>query len=979
MDATAAAKAVSGSASNPIEIVDVEPVEIVDVEPVEIIDVEPIQILDVEPVDIMGVEPIHSLEVEQAVVQSPPLPILPAVVTALETNDEEPAATVESTSVVVEMQEEGSTFLEDVDVDDVNDNEYDDVSESSDVPTPMEVSALQDEEIIFTLETVDEEITATVNFAPFANALYENDIKPIFVEMEDKGFTLSEEVDVDDVNNDDGCDDLAQSSALNPIDLCGGEQVLVQSPPLPTQPTALETNVEDTAATVESVPVVGEMQDEGSTLLEAVDVDVVNDDGCDDFIQSTALNQIEIADVEQVVVQSPPLPILPLVINAHETSVDEIAIAVEPAPVVVYTEDECSTCLEEVDVDDMNDDGCEDLSESSGVPKAVEPLALRDEEIEDSSPLAMAIESPNEKTPEEAVINEDIIPSHMNKVEGGEEYITIHDALPQPAIKSIASLEETTEKTIQEIPQETAEETKTKGKTEGDPENNHEEPVSTNTSSLLSRPIKSGESSGEDIDTTFEVTDNEEEIEDLMEETPENSDVDAFTCKSENDNIAISSFARLSGDQTKGCASHTSNESPESGCSISSSVQVHSQIGADEEVPMDPNLIEEGRAGGVVNETKELIPKETFWAKHKVKLAFGCFLLVVLVAVVFGVVVAGSGGGVSPTISPTAAAPSLSPSAVSPVFNLEKFQAVLPAYSQAALLDESSSQAKAFAWLERDSDLASYSDFQRLQRFALATLFYATNGEEWSNNNGWVEKFRSDECDWFLGEPRSIEECVNGRYEELTLDLNGLGGTLPDELAMMTDLKILRLSFNGLKGAIPSEYGLLTNLNTLSLYLNILDGRIPSELGRLTALEDIDLTRNSLTGPIPSEMLTGWNEVKMLRISGNNFSGVIPSEVGNLKNVEVIDFSDNAFEGQIPSELALLTNLETLYLHNNADISGQIPSVLGSLSQLQIITFDNTNLSGAMPRELCDLIQRHFVVIEVDCSRITCDCGCSCV
>ena len=147
----------------------------------------------------------------------------------------------------------------------------------------------------------------------------------------------------------------------------------------------------------------------------------------------------------------------------------------------------------------------------------------------------------------------------------------------------------------------------------------------------------------------------------------------------------------------------------------------------------------------------------------------------------------------------------------------------------------------------------------------------------------------------------------------------------------------------------------------------------------MTALEDIDLTRISLTGPIPSEVLTGWNEVKMLSISGNNFSGAIPSEVGDLKNAEYIDFSDNAFDGQIPTELALLTNLQTLYLHSNADISGRIPSVLGSLSQLQIITFDNTNLSGAVPRELCDLMQRNFVVIELDCSRVTCDCGCTCV
>jgi hypothetical protein len=901
---TAAAKqSIPGSASNPIEIVDVEPVEIVDVEPIQIIDVEPIQILDVEPIQILDVEPIQIVDVEpiqivdvepaeivdveQAVVQSPSLPILPTVVNAFEINDEETAATAESTPVVVEMQDEGYTFLEEVIVDDVSDNGYDDFSESSDVPTPMEVAALQDEEIIFTLEA----------------------------------------------------------------------------------------NFEETVATVESAPLPVEAEDEGSTFSKESDVDDIHDYGCDHFIRSSALNPIEI------VVQS-PLPVLPAVVDALEASVDETAVAVEPAPVVVETEDESSTFVDEVDVGDMNDAGCEDLSESSGVPEPVEPpvepLALQNETIEDNSPLAMVIEPPNEKTLEEAVVNEGLIPSDMDKVGDGEESTTI---LPQPIIESNTTLEETTEGTIQDIRQKTTEDTTAMGSAEGDPEDNHEEPTSTITPSFLSYPIKSDESSGEDIDTTFEVTDNEEDVEDSMEETPEKSDEDVVTCKAENenDNFTISSFARSSSDQKNGYASHTSNESPEPGGYVSSSVEVHSQGGADEEIPMDPNLIEQGRASGVVTETKVLIPKETLWGKHKVKCALGCFLLLVLLAVLLGVVVGGSGGGASPSKSPNEIAPSPSPSVASTAFDLEKFQALLPAYSQAALLDETSSQAKAFTWLERDSDLNFFSDFQRLQRFALATLFYATNGEQWSNNEGWVENFPFDECDWFLGEPLSIEECVNGRHEELNLDLNGLVGTLPDELAMMTDLKILRMSFNGLKGAIPSEYGLLTNLNTLSLYLNILDGRIPSELGRLTALEDIDLTRNSLTGPIPSEVLAGWNKVKVLRISGNNFSGAIPSEVGDLKKAEYIDFSDNGFEGQIPTELALLTNLETLYLHNNANISGQIPSVLGNLSQLQIITFDNTNLSGAMPRELCGLMQRHFIVIEVDCSRITCDCGCTCV
>jgi hypothetical protein len=98
-----------------------------------------------------------------------------------------------------------------------------------------------------------------------------------------------------------------------------------------------------------------------------------------------------------------------------------------------------------------------------------------------------------------------------------------------------------------------------------------------------------------------------------------------------------------------------------------------------------------------------------------------------------------------------------------------------------------------------------------------------------------------------------------------------------------------------------------------------------------------------------------------------------------MSNVEYVDFSNNALEGRIPSEFALLTNLETLYLHSNAGLSGGIPSEFGRLSNLRVVTFDNTNISGTVPREVCDLLRRNFVVIELDCNRVACDCGCTCV
>ena len=50
-----------------------------------------------------------------------------------------------------------------------------------------------------------------------------------------------------------------------------------------------------------------------------------------------------------------------------------------------------------------------------------------------------------------------------------------------------------------------------------------------------------------------------------------------------------------------------------------------------------------------------------------------------------------------------------------------------------------------------------------------------------------------------------------------TLDLsaNGLGGRLPSEVGLLTNLATLRMNGNSLSGVLPSEIGLATNLATL--------------------------------------------------------------------------------------------------------------------------------------------------------------------
>lgn len=59
---------------------------------------------------------------------------------------------------------------------------------------------------------------------------------------------------------------------------------------------------------------------------------------------------------------------------------------------------------------------------------------------------------------------------------------------------------------------------------------------------------------------------------------------------------------------------------------------------------------------------------------------------------------------------------------------------------------------------------------------------------------------------------------------------------------------------NQLGGTLPSELGLLTNLTGLSVGINSFTGTIPVELSQCVTLINLQLNQNRLTGPIPTGM-----------------------------------------------------------------------------------------------------------------------------
>eukprot|EP00529_Nitzschia_sp_RCC80_P008683 CAMPEP_0113524792 /NCGR_PEP_ID=MMETSP0014_2-20120614/46399_1 /TAXON_ID=2857 /ORGANISM="Nitzschia sp." /LENGTH=1221 /DNA_ID=CAMNT_0000422915 /DNA_START=526 /DNA_END=4191 /DNA_ORIENTATION=- /assembly_acc=CAM_ASM_000159 len=273
------------------------------------------------------------------------------------------------------------------------------------------------------------------------------------------------------------------------------------------------------------------------------------------------------------------------------------------------------------------------------------------------------------------------------------------------------------------------------------------------------------------------------------------------------------------------------------------------------------------------------------------------------------------------------------------------------AYSDALL--EGTPQHDALTWLVGTPANASFRSvpFRIVQRYVLATLYFSTNGDRWSESSGWLS-YDLDECDWYT--TSSDGSCDSlGRIEEIDLRRNNLVGNVPDEVLLLADTLVsLRVNDNSIDDITFMDSSRLARFSSLTRFhvqVNPLGGVISSHLGSLTSLTSLNLSRTGMDGRIPTQL-------------------------GRLTQMRQLDFSTNSIGGTIPAQVGSMTALNGLYLHRNR-LTGIIPTTFSQLTKIDELFLEGNRLAGTYQ---CPSSWSQNVVAQVDCDEVSCDCCSDC-
>lgn len=250
------------------------------------------------------------------------------------------------------------------------------------------------------------------------------------------------------------------------------------------------------------------------------------------------------------------------------------------------------------------------------------------------------------------------------------------------------------------------------------------------------------------------------------------------------------------------------------------------------------------------------------------------------------------------------------------------------------------------------------------EREILVKLYDSCNGGQWKTSTNWNTD--ADVCDWHgigcrdghvilinlgsnnLSGTPPAELFDIPKLEILWLNSNPLGFSFSHlgRAASLMDLRVDETSLTTLAGVGAGIY-----LTSLHIGFNAIGGSFPEELLQLKNIRTLSMNNNGFSGPIPD--LSGLEFLRTLRMNDNKFTGSVPAFDG-MHILSIIDISGNALSGPIPSNfidrIGRRLNPE-IDLSNNK-ITGSVPAALGRFDDLSL--YLRGNKIDGVPSVLCN-------------------------
>lgn len=308
------------------------------------------------------------------------------------------------------------------------------------------------------------------------------------------------------------------------------------------------------------------------------------------------------------------------------------------------------------------------------------------------------------------------------------------------------------------------------------------------------------------------------------------------------------------------------------------------------------------------------------------------------------------------------------------------FQDDIPAWILKEIKDPTTAAYQANVWLMQDTNLRTYPKERQRQRHDLATLYFATGGDNWTHNDNWLST-EVHECLWFSkeqdvssnGQQRSICD-DEGNYRILNLTANNLKGSSLSEGFWLPKIKIVDLSNNQIGGA-PPPAGVNTEMEEFILSNNLFQGLTISGSRGFGAwnIRVIKMDGNKVSGSATTDFINYLPKLEVLNLTGNLYDHQVPSEVGLCPKLSYLGIGNARFRGTLPTELGLVTSLKELDASGSSMIYGTIPTELAQLPNLDRLDVRGTELSGVFPPLYCELgpEQRTFDIFA-NCSLVEC-------